>query len=96
MASVFSQEDGTAPVADNASDYGSDLDDATAFDLLSQAESQPLNHVVLESVYPSSSKLENIASERRVREASVEVEYDEGNRLSFSRTYIIYDNTWSS
>jgi hypothetical protein len=103
-----------APIADNASDYGSDIDDATALELLSQAESQPLQNIVLEnieestvkddslheritlrlsrlqqsleSVHESSSRLESLVSARRAREASIEVEYDEGNRISFSRT----------
>ena len=113
MAITRSQQATTAPIADNASDYGSDLDDATAYDLLSQAESQPLHNVVVESieepviedgslshrinlrlsrlrkslenVHESSSTLESIVSERQVREASIEVEYDEGDRISFSR-----------
>lgn len=45
-----SQESTLAPIADNASDYGSEIDDATALELLSQAESQPLKDVVLESI----------------------------------------------
>ena len=115
MAFSFpSQQTAEPPIADNASDYGSDIDDATALELLSQAESQPLQNIVLEnieestvkddslheritlrlsrlqqpleSVDESSSRLENLVSERRAREASIEVEYDEGNRISFSRT----------
>ena len=98
---------------DNTSDYGSDLDDATAFDILSQAESQPLKNVVLEDIEEPciknesldhratlrlsrlqessqskqqiTSRAEAIASQIWTREASVEVEYDESNRNSFSR-----------
>jgi hypothetical protein len=108
-----SPHDATAAVADNASDYGSEIDDATAFELLAEAESQPLKDIVLESieepgiedgplherialrlsrlqqpldsVHESSEKIESLISDRRVREASVEVEYDEFNRTSFSR-----------
>ena len=104
-----------APIADDASDYGSDIDDATALELLSQAESQPMKDVVLESieepevkdeplherialrlqrlqasletVQESSSRLESLISERRMREASIEVEYDESNRTAFSRVF---------
>lgn len=114
MAIVSPQQNTVTPIADNASDYGSDIDDATVDDLLSQAESQPLKDVVLESieeepnfkddavqhrnnlrlprlrqsvdsVNKSSAKLERAVSNRQVREASVEVEYDEGNRNSFCR-----------
>ena len=113
MAAISLPQDPTTPITDNASDYGSDLDDATAIDLLSQAESQPLQNIVLESIEEprvgdeslqqrislrlsrlreslesasqSSSQLERIVVERQMREASVEVEYDEGNRVSFSR-----------
>lgn len=111
-------------VADNVSDYGSDIDDATALELLSQAESQPLQNIVLEnieestvkddslheritlrlsrlqqsleSVHECSSRLENLVSERRAREASIEVEYDEGNRISFSRTCCPFEEVWSN
>ena len=110
---TFSPHDAGAAIADNASDYGSEIDDATAFELLAEAESQPLKDIVLESieepeikdeplqerialrlsrlhqpldsVQESSEKIEDLISERRVREASVEVEYDEFNRTSFSR-----------
>ena len=111
------------PIADDASDYGSDIDDATAIELLSQAESQPMKNVVLESieepevkdeplhervalrlqrlqasletVQESSSRLESLISERRLREASIEVEYDESNRTAFSRTCSSSDICWS-
>ena len=99
------QQHDREPIADDASDYGSDIDDATALDLLSQAESQPLKDVVLESIeeptieYDSSqrrnklrvshlwqsSQRESSHPEKRVRQTSIEVEYDEGNRISFSR-----------
>jgi hypothetical protein len=106
---------------DNASDYGSDIDDVAAFEILSQAESQPLKNVVLEDleepctknesfeqrvnlrlsrlqqplqrVQQTSSKIENIISQKQTREASVEVEYDESNRISFSRTFSTSEST---
>lgn len=40
----------SSPIANNASDYGSELDDATALELLSQVESQPLKGLVLEDI----------------------------------------------
>ncbi len=117
MALTASQPNEVISVTDNTSDYGSDIDDETAFDILSQVESRkpsilasieevplPAEHESLEqrihlrlsrlqqsldSVRESSSKIESIISTRQVREASVEVEYDEGNRGSFSRAYNI-------
>lgn len=114
--SIFTVEDAAAveAVADHESDYGSEVDDNTAIDLLSQAESQPLKEVVLESIedpiisnepseepanlrlppaFQSSlysedefgNKIGTIASTRQIREASVEVEYDQRNRTAFSR-----------
>ncbi len=119
-----SQQAAEPSIADDASDYGSDIDDATALELLSQAESQPLQNIVLEnieestvqddsiherttlrlsrpqqsqeSVDQSSSRLENLVAERRAREASIEVEYDEGNRISFSRTCCSSEKIWSN
>ena len=115
MAITLPPQSAPAPIADDESDYGSDIDDATATQLLSQADSQPLKDVVLESIEEpaledeafeqritarlsrlqasldgarkSSRKIETIVRERRDwrREVSVEVEYDEGNRASFSR-----------
>lgn len=95
-----------SPIGDNGSDYGSDVDDATADELFSQAESQPMKDVVLESIeepaIPRNESLEQRIklrlsrlraganaddSEAFVREASVEVEYDEGNRVAFSREF---------
>ena len=112
------QQTTAPPIADNASDYGSDIDDATALELLSQAESQPLQNIVLEnieestvkddslheritlrlsqSVHESGSRLESLVTERRMREASIEVEYDEGNRISFSRTCCPSESVWSN
>ncbi|KAK3683154.1 hypothetical protein LTR37_020516 [Vermiconidia calcicola] len=112
MSAYSAQQDNAAPIAEKGSDYGSDVDDTTAYELLSQAESQPLRHVVLESieeplsqddparphldsvvshmqqsldgVRQSSFKTRSVTDGREVREASVEVEYDEGNRITFS------------
>jgi hypothetical protein len=119
----LSQHNAPPPIADDASDYGSDIDDATAIELLSQAESQPMKNVVLEcieepevkdeplhervalrlqrlqapleTVPESSSRLESLISERRMRDASIEVEYDESNRTAFSRTCSHSDICWS-
>jgi hypothetical protein len=99
-----------APIAttDTASDYGSDIDDETAFSLLSQAESQPLPAAIVASIedlpspghdeaveqrihlrssqlQQSDSKIDSLIKTRRSRQASVEIEYDEPNRGSFSR-----------
>ena len=123
MAVETTLTDASLSITDNVSDYGSDLDDATALDVLSQVESQPMRDVVLESiekpipieddslegrlslrlsqiqrsldsVHKSQSRIESIVSERRVREASIEVEYDEKNRRSFSRTSSRTCYTW--
>ena len=98
------------------SDYGSDVDEAALSELLTQAESPPLNPLdppVLESIeehsfLPRAAFIPNpnapLPEQRRVRifvddqgvpfevlghdgpirEPSVEVEYDEGNRISFA------------
>jgi uncharacterized membrane protein YheB (UPF0754 family) len=96
------------------SDYGSDIDDETAFNLLTEAESQPLKDVVLESIEEpdlkdesleqritlrlgrlrqslegarkSGDRIDSLLRERQRREASTEIEYQEGNRRAFSRT----------
>ena len=122
-APSLSQHNTHLPIADEASDYGSDIDDATALELLSQAESQPMKDVVLENieesdvkdeplyerialrlqrlqasletVQESSERLESLISERRMREASIEVEYDESNRIAFSRTSSCSEGRWS-
>lgn len=115
MAAVMPSHTSHEPSADSISDYGSDLDEDTAFELLSQAESQPLRNVVLESiedpiikddgaeeqhahlriarsqcsdnaVLESVAKSESNSYDRYLRETSVEVEYDERNRIAFSRT----------
>lgn len=113
MAIATSYPHAIDPIAETASDYGSDIDDATAHHLLSQAESQPLtDDIALEALphppvlqddgveqtahlrlshaqYSSSPRSLGHKSKagegegRRVREASIEVEYDEGNRASF-------------
>jgi len=86
---------------DIESDYGSDLDDATMSDLISRAESQhiiPPTIIASESIEapailddhgssnPRARVGRAIASQQRTaREASVEIEYDESNRFSFSR-----------
>lgn len=117
-------QDAPTSIADNVSDYGSDLDEDTAQELLSQAESQPLNNIVLESieepaaghdkpleqhirvrlsqlrqsldsVHESSAKIANIVSERQIRQASVEVEYDECNRKAFSSESGRTVSSWS-
>jgi hypothetical protein len=101
---------------DNTSDYGSEIDDATALELLSQVESQPLDNIVLESIeepiskdnddvlhrhaalqlqqshrpaddsQDSYSQLALSPLELQVRQISVEVEYDESNRVAFTGT----------
>lgn len=107
-------QNASTSIADNNSDYGSELDDDTATELFSQVDSQPLSNVVLESIeepitpkddsldgrvslrlsqlrqsldsaHQITRNIEAIVSERRVRQTSVEVEYDESNRRSFSR-----------
>ena len=123
MALSPPHQDPPTSITDNASDYGSDLDDATAEALLSQAESQPLANAVLESIEePSieddslqhrinlrlsrlqrslesasenSSRLESLVAARQAREASIEVEYDEGNRVSFARMCLPSKMAWS-
>ena len=91
-------------IADDASDYGSDIDEATAIELFAQADSQPLRNLVLESIeeaeprngslqkrgtlrlsQQSGNNIDAIARARQTREISVEVEYAESNRTSFSR-----------
>ena len=64
MSLATPQQNPAAPVADNASDYGSDLDDETALHILSQAEPQPLNNVVLESI--EEPILQDESAERRI------------------------------
>lgn len=104
------------------SDYGSDLDDSTVNELLSQAESQPravapetvvasVEDSLLEDAPPTVKRAVRFTAARPqeqsrpsvapvspalkrtytgpLREPSVEIEYDEQNRVAFSRTYII-------
>jgi hypothetical protein len=113
MATATALPDPTTLIPDNISDYGSDFDEESAFDILSQLESQPAAKIKIEdiedipfeheppaqrihlrfsrlqqsvaSALESSARIESIISKRQVREASVEVEYDESNRGSFSR-----------
>ena len=102
------------------SDYGSDLDDATLDDLLTQTESQQHTDTrgsIVASIEDAIPNNASLAPERSVRfartciqdqhgnlvgevspvlkrtytgplrEPSVEVEYDEQNRIAFSRTF---------
>jgi len=116
---IFQVPDTTAsPTATVESDYGSDLDDATVNDLLSQAASQPhvaaseaviasIEDPVLDNAQPRVQRAVRFARTRiqdrtgatigsisptlkrtytgPLREPSVEIEYDEQNRVAFSR-----------
>nr|POF04695.1 putative exonuclease v, mitochondrial [Quercus suber] len=85
-------------VGDGNSDYGSELDDDAAQELLSQAESQPLKNLVVESIEEpllkdgcaterSLARLARTSHDRSVKHRpNVEVEYDQSNRVAFSRT----------
>lgn len=122
--SAFGIDDDTVTeaVVGHDSDYGSEVDDDTAVELLAKAESQPLKEVVLESIEDpiisnenldqpanlrllafqsslysvdeSGNKIGTIVSPRKVREASVEVEYDQRNRTAFSRMWSLSAFTW--
>ena len=105
------------------SDYGSDLDDTTVNDLLSQADSQPrgaaqnsivtsIEDPVLQDVPSPVQRALRFARTRiqdatgatvasvsptlkrtyngPLREPLVEIEYDEQNRVAFSRTHAVY------
>lgn len=110
MATPTSSSNNIHTIAENGSDYGSDLDETTALDLLSQAESQPLRDVVLDSIEDPLLKDDGVEQQahlrlsrwqcspdvlppenktpeggHHIREASVEVEYDEANRTTFHR-----------
>lgn len=50
MATTLTPTNANIAKIDELSDYGSDIDDATAVELFSQIDSQPLNNTVLESI----------------------------------------------
>lgn len=50
MATMLTPKNANIAKTDELSDYGSDIDDATAIELFSQIDSQPLNNTVLESI----------------------------------------------
>ena len=94
----------SASIADDASDYGSDIDEATAVELFAKADSHPLKNLVLESIeeaeprngslekrgtlrlsQQSGNNIDAVVRARQTREISIEVEYAESNRTTFSR-----------
>lgn len=114
MALTTLPQNDAAPIASSASDYGSDIDEATADQVFSQAESQPLNSVIIntieapviaddhgdddplvriarirenlsEAIAGLDSVKAALAPKKLPREASVEIEYDQSNRATFSR-----------
>ena len=50
----------------------------------------------LDGVRQGSFKTRSHMDAREFREASIEVEYDEGNRVTFSRTYLVRNDAQSS
>ena len=80
----------TGPVAAPSSDYGSDLDDETANELLSQAEYLTQRTVLLKrSIEQSEGDLTTITPSESLRGPKIEVEYSEANRSTFSRTCLL-------
>ena len=90
MAVTSSYQTASAAVADNTSDYGSDIDNDAVYELLSQAESQALNHVILESIEePIPSHDEPLEERIHVRLSSIRQSLDGLHKSSSEMETII-------
>lgn len=114
MAGSFNSQNNASSMTCEGSDYGSDLDETTVDELLSQAESRPriapqlrdIEEPIILDDHGGSRPLARLARIREnltvaltglnstcealkptgpLQEASIEVEYDQGNRSAFSR-----------